>query len=231
MASVLLKSSPKTASLVEIAQGYSLDFRGSPAEEYIRHRGLEGLATRLGLGYVASPATGHEKHLGRLVIPYLRPAAGEHAVATVRFRCISETCVKNADGSWREDESHEGHGKYQSLPGSRPMLYNTQALITASPYVGLSEGEFDAASAELAGIPTVGVPGVSAWRDHFDPAFLGFEAVFAFTDGDGPGEQFVEKLAERLPNVVPISFGKKCDVNKFVNENGPSALREKCGIQ
>ncbi|MFE3579420.1 toprim domain-containing protein [Streptomyces vinaceus] len=227
---MLLKSLPPPASMVDMAQGYSLSFPGSPAAEYIKHRGLDSIAARMGLGYVAHPATGHEKQAGRLVIPYLRPAGGEHAVATIRFRCIAEECTKNPDGSWREDEEHEGHGKYQSLPGSRPMLYNTQALIQPSPYIGLSEGEFDGMAAELAGIPTPGVSGVSAWRDHFDPAFLGYERVFGFTDGDGPGEQFIAKLAERLPNLIPIYFDKKYDVCRFVKEFGPQALREKCGL-
>ncbi|WP_327377691.1 toprim domain-containing protein [Streptomyces sp. NBC_01216] len=227
---MLLKSSQPAASMVEIAQGYSRSFPDSPAAEYIKHRGLDSIATRMGLGYVAHPATGHEKQLGRLAVPYLRPAGGDHAVTTIRFRCINETCTKHPDGTWREEEVHAEHGKYQSLPGSKPMLYNTQALIRSSPYIGLAEGEFDAASAELADIPCPGVPGVASWRDHFDPAFLGYEVVFGFTDGDGPGEQFISKLAERLPNLVPIYFDKKYDVNRFVNEYGPQALREKCGL-
>ncbi|WP_256725373.1 toprim domain-containing protein [Streptomyces sp. IMTB 2501] len=228
---MLLKTSPQAASMVEIAQSYSRSYQGSPAEQYINYRGLGSLATSLGFGYVAAPATGHEKHLGRLAIPYIRPAGGEFAVATIRFRCVNWTCLKHPDGSWRDEELHEGHGKYQSLPGSKPLLYNTRALIKPSRYIGISEGEFDAASGELADIPTVGVPGVSSWRDHFDPAFLGYEVVFAFTDGDEPGEKFVHMLADRLPNVVPIEFGKKSDTNKFVVENGPKALREKCGLE
>lgn len=126
--------------MVEIAQGYSRSFPDSPAAEYIKHRGLDSIATRMGLGYVAHPATGHEKQLGRLAVPYLRPAGGDHAVTTIRFRCINETCTKHPDGTWREEEVHAEHGKYQSLPGSKPMLYNTQALIRSSPYIGLAEG-------------------------------------------------------------------------------------------
>ncbi|MCY0923662.1 toprim domain-containing protein [Streptomyces sp. H27-G5] len=227
---MLLKSSPPSTSLVEIAQSYSLSFPGSPAAEYIRHRGLDSIATRMGLGYVEHPATGHEKQGGRLAIPYLRPAGGEYGVATIRFRCIAERCTKHPDGTWRDDEDHEGHGKYQSLPGSKPMLYNTQALIRPSPCIGISEGEFDSMASEIAEIPCAGSSGVSSWRDHFDPAFLGYERVFGFTDGDGPGEQFIAKLAERLPNLVPIYFEKKYDVCRFVNEFGPQALREKCGL-
>ncbi|WP_424215698.1 toprim domain-containing protein [Streptomyces sp. BI20] len=224
-------NSQHSISMVEAAQVYSLSFQGSPAAEYIEHRGLASQAAVLGIGYVAYPVTGHEKHLGRLAIPYVRPAGGEHAVATIRFRCINETCTKHPDGSWRDDEWHEGHGKYQSLPGSKPLLYNTRALIKPSRYIGISEGEFDAGSVETADIPCAGVPGVSSWRDHFDPAFLGYETVFAFMDGDEPGEKFVNMLAERLHNVVPIFLGKKCDPNKFVNEFGPLALRQKCGLE
>src|SRR5690606_39322749 len=61
-------------------------------------------------------------------------AGGPHMVATVRFRCIRDECVKDSDGQYfflkGEKEQHQEHGKYQSLPGDRPRLYNTGALIS-----------------------------------------------------------------------------------------------------
>ncbi|QUI35720.1 toprim domain-containing protein [Streptomyces alfalfae] len=192
---------------------------GSPAEEYVRDRALGAVAEKFALGFVGSGRTGHERLEGRLAIPYLRPAGGEHAVATLRFRCIEG-----------HDCKVHGGNKYKSLPGDPPRLFNTQALIGPSPYVAICEGEIDAMSLEAAGIPAVGVPGVGGWRDHFDPAFVGYETVFVIADGDEPGIAFADKLAERLPNAKVILLGDGHDANSFMQAEGPEALRGKLGL-
>ncbi|MFF9481413.1 toprim domain-containing protein [Streptomyces sp. NPDC014733] len=192
---------------------------GSPAEEYIRRRGLGSVAEKFGLGFAGSARTGHERMGGRLAIPYLRPAGGEYAVATLRFRCIEDHDCK----------SHGGN-KYKSLPADPPRLFNTQALIVPSPYVAICEGEIDAMTLEAAGVPAVGIPGVGAWRDHWDPAFAGYEVVYVVADGDEPGVKFADTLAERLTNAKVILLGDNHDSNSFMQEYGPDALRGKLGL-
>ncbi|WP_189855152.1 toprim domain-containing protein [Streptomyces noursei] len=192
---------------------------GSRAEEYVKRRGLEAVAERFALGYVDSARTGHERMQGRLVIPYLRPAGGEYQVATLRFRCIEDHDCKVHGGS-----------KYKSLPADPPRLFNTQALIGPSPYVVICEGEIDAMTLEAAGVPAVGVPGVGAWRDHWDPAFIGYETVFVVADGDEPGINFADTLSERLPNAKVVLLGDGHDANSFMNEYGPEALRGRLGL-
>ncbi|MEW1672038.1 toprim domain-containing protein [Streptomyces noursei] len=220
------------SDLVAAGKRYNGQYAGSRAERYVQHRGLGPLASRLKLGYVSAPAIGHDQYRGRLAIPYLRPAGGAAAVATIRFRCIADACVKAQDGAYLAPhrEQHEGHGKYLGLPGHPPGLYNTSALLTSQPYIALNEGEFDAAAVEGAGVPAVGTPGVSSWRDHFDPAFVGFEVVFVLGDGDDAGRGFAAKMCERLPNAKAIDLGDGYDAARFIHEFGSEKFRERLGL-
>lgn len=228
---MLRRSDSQKADLVKAAKAYHSSYRGSPAEAYMAHRGLGEAADRFKIGFVSDPLPEHDTYRGRLAIPYLRPAGGLDAVATIRFRCIAEACTKHPGGNWREEEHHPGHAKYLGLPGDPPMLFHTQALIEPSPYIGLAEGEFDTmASVVLADVPTSGLPGVSSWRDHFTPAFAGFETVFALGDGDDAGIKFTVTMAERLANSKPCAMPPELDVNKFILRNGADAYRKRLGV-
>ncbi|MFD8088952.1 topoisomerase [Streptomyces malaysiensis] len=221
------------AGSVEAAKEYFSQFEGSPAEAYMSARGLAPVAAKFGVGYVGSARTGDERLAGMLVIPYFRPAGGEHAVATIRYRCIADECVKDEDGNYlapTQKERHVGHGKYKSLPGDHPRLYNTAALIRPTPYIALSEGEFDSQASELAGVPCAGTQGTSAWRGHFDPAFIGFEAVFIIADDDEPGIQAADKRAAEMPNGKVIVLGGGHDINSFVHTQGVDEYRKRLGL-
>jgi len=218
---------------VEAAKTYFHQFKGSPAEAYIQARGLESVAERFTLGYVGSALTGHEQRTGSLVIPYLRPAGGANAVATVRFRCISDECVCDDEGHYlapTRKENHRGHGKYLTLPGDMPRLYNTRALIANSPFIVITEGEFDAQVWESVGAPAVAYQGTSSWRDYFIPPLLGFGTVYIIADGDKPGIEAAEKLAALLPNAKVIVLGDGHDSNSFLHEHGAVALRERIDL-
>lgn len=215
--------------MIAAAKQYSGQYEGSPAEELIVDRGLGELAGKLGLGFVSEPVVGHERYRNHLAIPYLRPAGGQYAVATLRFRRIDSVLTAGA-ANLDEFEDSLGGAKYLSLPGHSPLLFNTVALLTHLPYVALCEGELDAMASEAAGVPAVGLPGVSSWRDHFDPAFWGFETVFVIGDGDTAGRQFTHKMCERLPNGKPIDLGDGYDVNSFIQQHGYDAYRGKLGL-
>jgi len=220
---------------VDAAKAYQSQYRGSPAEEYLTARGLGEGADKWLPGYVGDSVTGHEKYRDHLVIPYLRPAGGPHKVATVRFRCIRDECVRDSDGSYLflkgEKEQHQGHGKYQSLPADHPRLYNTEALIANSPHVAIIEGEFSSWAVELDGIPAVAVQGVSAWKDHFDRAFAGYERVFILGDGDEAGQKFNEKMSERLANAVPITLPEGEDADSLRRQFGDGIIRQILGLE
>lgn len=218
---------------VEAAKTYYRQFRGSPAEGYIKARGLEDVADKFTLGYVGSALTGHEQRSGSLVIPYLRPAGGSHAVATIRFRCIADECVRDEAGNYLapdRKETHQGHGKYLTLPGDMPRLFNTWSLITSHPFIVVTEGEFDAMVWESVGAPAIAYQGTSSWRDHFIPPLLGFGTVFIIADGDKPGIQAAEKLAAQLHNAKVIVLGDGHDSNSFLHKFGATALRERIGL-
>ncbi|MGW9170133.1 toprim domain-containing protein [Streptomyces decoyicus] len=226
------RRSPQSDS-VEAAKDYYSQLAGSPAEQYLAARGLGPLVEQMRFGWAGSARTGHEKYQGYLVIPFLRPAGGQQAVATLRFRCIADACVKDEHGQYlapTRKETHTGHGKYLSLPGDPPRLYNTKALVRSSPYIALTEGEFDSGASELAEVPAVGVPGVGSWREHFGGAFVGYETVFAIGDDDDAGREFAEKTAARMDNAIPIILGGGNDINSFIHTQGPEAFRERLGL-
>lgn len=201
--------------LLESALRYYKDLPGSVAEEYLARRGLLGPINEYRLGVVENPLPGHEQYRGMVSIPYLRNSTdGQVSVVSIRFRCI-------------EDHEHEYHGKYNSMPGDRPRLYNTQALQDRDDEIAICEGEFDAISASLAGVAAVGVPGVQAWQEHFREPFLGYETVWILADGDSPGLTFAKQLAGSLPNGRIIQMPDGYDTNSFIADHGADALTER----
>jgi hypothetical protein len=202
-------------------------------------RGLtdeEPVVARFRLGVVDDPLPGHEMYRGMLAIPYMRRAAdGSWTVVSMRFRCIEPDC------------EHRGHGKYNTVPGDRPRLYNTVALVEQDDEIAITEGELDAVTATACGVPAVAVPGVEAWRDYFRPAFEGYETVYVLADNDipkvydgcprckgecrghNPGMEFARRMAKELPNakVIPMPSGE--DVNSTVLLHGKTAFLERLG--
>lgn len=205
------------AFLKEAAQQYHANLPGSPADGYLTRRGLgwpsiKEQVNKFMLGFVDNPLPGHEMYRGFLAIPYLRKSY-EHgwSVVSIRFRCI-------------QDHEHVGHGKYMTVAGDRPRLYNTIELLKPAPKVAIAEGEIDAITATIAGIPTVGVPGAHNWQEHFPELFYGYRDVYVLADGDDAGRKFADTVAGTLPNakVIPMPTGQ--DVNSLVAEHGKQEL-------
>lgn len=202
--------------LRESALTYHQAFSGSPADDYMASRGLgfPSIKTEMDkfmLGYVAEPLPGDEQFRGMLAIPYLRwSRENGWAVVSIRFRRLDD-----------------GKPKYLTRAGDRPRLFNTLALLKRSPTVAITEGEIDAMTAQVCGIPTVGVPGAQAWKPYFSEPFLGYREVLILADGDEAGMQFADGIAESLPNarVIPCPPGQ--DVNSLVLNGGPAALLER----
>nr|WP_280485399.1 topoisomerase [Nocardia cyriacigeorgica] len=211
--------------LQEATLRYANSLRGSPAGEYLNTRGL--LAPSIDrdpflFGYVANPLPGHEMFRGWLSIPYLRRMPGRPlTVVSIRFRCI-------------EDHEHEGHGKYMTLPGDRPRLYNTVDLLDSSPTICIVEGELDAATLRLCGIRAVGVPGAENWLPHFPEPFRGYETVYAVGDGDDAGQRFTRTVVGGVKGKIPplangkiIPFAPGEDANSIYVSQGRDALLER----
>lgn len=196
--------------LWEATTRYRESLPGSPAAEYLVSRGIP-LATPFGLGYVKEPLPGHEMYRGCLAIPYLRWSQWRGwSVAAIRYRRL--------DG---------GKPKYMTMPGDKPRLYNTHALTKYSKDMAITEGEIDAVTAELSGVPAVGVPGAQMWKPYFRELFMGYRNVNILTDGDEAGLAFAQQVAKTLPNarIIPMPDGE--DVNSLVLKQGKEALLER----
>ncbi|WP_367138924.1 toprim domain-containing protein [Saccharothrix sp. HUAS TT1] len=196
---------------------------GSPAEEYLASRGFlslnaSGKLERFRLGYVSDPLPGHQMYAGWLAIPYLRWSPGQKwSVVTMRFRCL-------------RDHDHDEHGgKFMSHTGGGVRLFNTISMLGEHDEIAICEGEPDTITAELCGIPAVGVPGVQTWRPYFRRLFLGFRKVFVLADGDKPGMEFARKVESSLPNALIVPMDDREDVSSTVQVQGPSVLLERMG--
>lgn len=214
--------------LVEASRRYNLSLEGSPAEKYLESRGLVGpKADALGFGYVEDPLPGHEYQRGRLAIPYLRPSAnGGMSVINIKFRCIEDHDCKDA---------HPKAGKYTAQTGGGTHIYNTNAIIRSHDEIVMCEGELDAATWEVVGMDSVGLPGTESWMPHFGRIFRGYHTIYFCADtGDAKnqGIVFAEKLAqdkflkETQFKIIPMPAG---DVNKTYLELGAEALWKAIG--
>lgn len=153
-----------------------------------------------------------------LAIPYLRRnEKDDWTVVSIRFRCIRGGC------------EHLGHGKYNTVTGDTPRLYNTTEIVDNHDRIAITEGELDAIASTLAGVPAVAVPGARSWKAHYREAFIGYESVHILADGDDAGSGMAEEIAKALPNVRVHRMPPGEDVNSFVLANGAEKLRERIG--
>lgn len=191
---------------------YQSDLAGdTAAQEYLARRGFgAAVAGTYRLGVVGAPLTGHESYWSRLVIPYLTPSG----VVNLRFRCLkAHECAE------------ENCPKYLSLPEAGTNLYNVTDTKRPGRFICVAEGELDALTLSMCGLPAVGVPGVEGWQKHFSRCLEDFDVIYAFADGDKAGRKFSRFLAKEA-KARPVSMPQGMDVNKLYVERGADALRE-----
>lgn len=192
------------------------------AQEYLTSRGFgPEVAQRFRLGIVGSPLAGHEREAGRLAIPYLTPAGP----VNLRFRCL-EKHICSQTVLWTDKQGREHYcPKYRSLEGMSGNFYNVLDLKVDSPFICVTEGELDAITLSMCGLPAVGIPGVKTWQKHFSRCLEDFDVVFAFGDGDEAGGKLNSFLAKEA-KARPISMPKGMDVNALYLQGGANALRQ-----
>lgn len=165
---------------------------------------------RFRLGAVVDPDGLDETARGWLAIPYITPTG----VVALRFR--------RPPGS---DDSK----KYWQPPGSDLTIFNTPVLADPrTRWVVITEGEFDAMIAAQCGLPAIGIPGASAWQDHYTAVFEGYERVIICGDNDdtGAGKKFAAQVAKDVPNPAVMLMPEGHDVNSYFLEYGARGLRE-----
>jgi hypothetical protein len=134
--------------------------------EFLKRLGLSGVT------YSGSPA---------VRIPYKGRDGAETAV---RFRLALE---KDPDAD----------NRFRWRRGSKPSPYGLWRLeqIEKAGYVYLVEGESDCHTLWHHGLPALGVPGASNWRNEWAVELAGVEKVYAVVEPDRGGEAFWERLA------------------------------------
>ena len=166
------------------------------------------------LGVTVNPAPGHERYRGFLSIPYL---SREGAPLSIRFRCLqNHDCRAN------------GHGKYLTVPGDVPRMYNIGALFDAGNEIHVTEGEFDALILNQIGLPAVGIPGANSWKPHHRIMLLGFSRVWVWGDPDPAGAEFVNTVTASLRQARGVRL-RGGDVTDTYLAGGAEALLELVG--
>lgn len=192
-----------------------LDPAGSPLLDYVtqeRRLSRETVARFL-LGAVVSPEPSDEPARGMLAIPYLTPSGP----VALRFR--------------RPPEKDTGP-KYWQPEGTDLTIFNVRAFFAGEHVIVITEGEIDCMTVNQCGIPAVGIPGASAWKDHYQPLFEGYDRVIICADNDdtGAGSKFAAKVARQVPGPEVVLMPEGHDVNSLFCEVGTAGLREYLGV-
>jgi len=188
---------------------------GAPLLEYLTtERGLSmETIDRFLLGAAVNPDVLDEDARGMIAVPYLTPTGP----VALRFR--------------RPPHKDDGP-KYWQPSGSVNTLFNTPGLLASEDWVAITEGEIDCITLAQAGIPAVGIPGASAWRDYFDLLFEGYAEVLICGDNDdsGAGRQFVTKIAKLVPGPRIVMMPAGHDINSYFCEFGRTQLMDYLGV-
>lgn len=194
---------------------YTLQYMEHVGEqaEYLAARGIDPeLAKSAGLGVVTNPPPQHEMFEGSISIPYLT----DFGPVNMRFRCMKDHQCKEF-----------GHGKYSMMKGWHGNLYSVQQIAEAEDWIAVTEGEFDALILQKVGIPAIGIPGSTMWKEHWPNVFEDFSLVYLFTDGDMAGDKMWERWSHEIGNCVRVKMPPKHDVSSYYTEYGKDALRAK----
>lgn len=208
-------SSSRKASLEKAAKLYHQNL--PQAQAYLTGRDIDmRTAERYGLGVVVEPAQPDHRHwVGRLTIPYVTPTG----VVQLKARCIQAHDCK-------ETKCTKYFGEHGIVAG----IYNTRSLLTHSDTVVITEGELDAITVETwLGIPAVGIPGTSVWKDYMALCFEGFATVIVVADGEEVGRQAAERIA-KMPNARVVHMPDGMDSNSLLVSEGPEALAALLGV-
>jgi hypothetical protein len=185
------------------------------AEGYLEGRGIDlDFARSVGLGVVRNPEAQFAEYDGRLAIPYITDAGP----VQMAFRCIAKHDCKFASCT-----------KIKRPKGWPNRLYGVQAARQADEWIAVAEGEIDAITLQMAGIPAVGVPGSNVFKEHWPNVFEDFSRVYIFADGDDAGTEMLDKWRDRGMETAIISaqMPRGEDVNSMYRSEGAEFLISK----
>lgn len=180
---------------------------------YLATRGLtRDHAVTAGLGVVTGELVDHESLKGRLSIPYITP----EGVVNMAFRCMqNHKCGAS------------GCPKYIQSEGLGVNLYHVMTYQTAGDFICLAEGELDALTLNVCGIPAFGISGAGKWEKHWTSIMDDFEYVYVMVDGDEGGQKFLARVRKAVPHAVAIQMPDEEDVNSMYVKHGTLYLHER----
>ena len=204
-------------SSLEAAIQYNKDL-SAEAINFLADRGIsKEVADQYLLGTIVLPVAGHENYKGWLSIPYL----------TVMGHCVG----------FKFRRLDEGKPKYGAPLGQKGHLYNVSDIILSSEYIAVCEGELDTIIASaILGMPAVGVPGVQAWKAHFNRMFTGYGRVYVIGDNDlkddgtNPGAEFSRMVAQEIGNATIVSLPAGMDLNDLYLAKGIEETKRTIGV-
>jgi hypothetical protein len=192
------------------------------AADYLAGRGItEDAARRFRLGVVVDPLPGHERLVGKVVLPYLTPAGP----MALKARCIEGHDCKAV-----------GCQRYDAPPGQRVRMFNAGSLAEGGDVALVVEGEFDAImGSTVLGMPTAGTPGTT-WLDHFSRMFGDFDRVVvvadhdAKEDGSDPGLKHASRVVKDIPGAELVAPPPGLDLTDWLLEYGVDAVGRALGL-
>ncbi len=194
-------------AVLHAAEG-SEDFFSLTLEEYAHAKGLPlDLLRRLGLQTVSRK--GHPA----VRIPYFDREGNE---AAVRFRLSL---------------AGPGPSRFRWTSGAKPLLYGLWKLEEArtAGRVLLVEGESDAQTLWLYGLPALGIPGASCWRPEWAALLEGL-AVYAWQEPDDGGARLIRSLADSVPDlrvIAPPADRKDISECHLAGDDVPALVAER----
>ena len=204
-------------SSLEAAIQYNKDL-SAEAINFLADRGIsKEVADQYLLGSIVLPVAGHENYKGWLSIPYM----------TVMGHCVG----------FKFRRLDEGKPRYGAPLGQKGHLYNVSDIILSSEYIAICEGELDTIVASaILGMPAVGVPGVQAWKAHFNRMFTGYGRVYVIGDNDlkddgtNPGAEFSRMVAQEIGNATIVSLPAGMDLNDLYLAKGIEETKRTIGV-
>lgn len=195
-------------SLEEAATMYQAQLAGSPGEAYLLSRGLSReTVAAFRLGFVGSHHLPEHRNLrGRITIPYITKSG----ITSMRFRIVPP------------DTDNAKYKGWQGITAKK--IFNVNDLWTTSTLF-ICEGEIDAMTAHQAGLPAVGIAGVSNWDPKWWRIFRNRTvAILADSDDKGQGVGLAETIMESVRDSMMIPMPSGHDVSSYVHDMGTGAF-------
>jgi len=118
----------------------------------------------------------------------------------------------------------------------REQPVHSQVLRSAQQVV-LCEGELDVIAVQAyCGVPAVAYPGTETWNrnkddndtTHWPLCFEGIPRVWVIADGDGPGRNAAQRVADSIGwSAKVVDLGNGHDANSYIAQFGATAFKER----